>query len=380
MICNARQDKQAQPQVFNSNNPTDIPPSHTPPRHPPYQPFSSITPTTLNHLPSPPITPSNMATLPSESALKTAVNQILRTNDLEKITLRIVMSMLSTQFTLSTEDLAPRKKFVRQTINDYLESTYEQAETAPPPPASSKKRKPSSSAPQPDKPPKPVRLTGLERAVVLAEPLANFLGDVVIPRSQIPKRISDYAKQHQLQDPTDRRKINCDDALNAALNVNNFTFFSLAKIVSGLVYKPDECDAELQQLAKTCEDNYLQEKIRKRAEDEANGVVKEPKGKGKTKKQKVQTPDVTRTRKPSGLLKPMQLSDALVAVCGETQLPRSEVLKKVWVYIKENHLKDPNDSKRILCDDKLQAVFDGNISVSHMGINKFLSAHMTKID
>ena len=75
----------------------------------------------------------------------------------------------------------------------------------------------------------------------------------------------------------------------------------------------------------------------------------------------------------------MQLSEALTAVCGESQLPRPEVMKKIWDYIKENELKDPNDKSQILCDQKLKAVFDGSSTVHNMGINKYLSAHMTKI-
>lgn len=215
---------------------------------------------------------------------------------------------------------------------------------------------------------------------MLAQPLADFFGEVVIPRSAIPGRISAYAKEHRLQDPADGRRINCDAPLKEALGVDTFTFFSLAKIVAGLVYKPDECDQELQDLAKACEQKTLAEKIKRIADN--GGVM--PKGKvGRPpKKQKVAAGGAAsdKPRKPSGLLKPMQLSEALIAVVGEPQLPRSEVLKKIWVYIRAKGLKDPNDGSRILCDEKLRAVFDGSETVTNMGINKFLSAHMSKIE
>lgn len=318
-----------------------------------------------------------MSSIPAQDELKEAVNEILRTNDLEKITVRMVMTMLCDRFDCSQADLASRKRFVRSTINDYLEESYDPVEThnndnnAP-----SKKRKASSSTVDAD--PKPVKLTGLERAVVLAEPLAEFIGQPVISRSHIPKKISTYAKEHGLHDPSDGRRIICDDALKTALNASEFTFFSLAKLVSGLVYKPDECSDELQAMAKECEEKLLEEKIKKRDEDLANGVVKEPKK--STKKQKAAKQSGEHTRKPSGLLKPMQLSEALIAVCGEAQLPRSEVLKKIWEHIRANELQDPNNKSQILCDEKLKAIFDNNPSVPHMGINKYLSAHMTKID
>lgn len=209
----------------------------------------------------------------------------------------------------------------------------------------------------------------------MAQPLADFLGVPVISRSNIPKRISTYAKLHDLQDPADRRTVVCDDALKTALSVDRFTFFQLAKLISGLVYKADECGEELQKLAKECEVKAIEEKTKKKEEEAANGI--QPKQRGSRKKQKTPT-DPTKKR-PSGLSKPMQLSAALIAVCGDEQLPRSEVMKRIWIYIRENGLKDSTQGSLIQCDQKLRAVFEGQPTVSPMGINKFLSAHMTKI-
>lgn len=323
-----------------------------------------------------------MATvLPSEDELVNAVNEILRNNDLEKITLRIVMNMLSQRFECSRDDLASRKRFVRATINDFLENNYDPTKGEPEP-TPSKKRKVSTFDEN-----KTWKLTGLEKAVVLAEPLAELIGKPVISRSAIPKFFSNYAKEHGLQDPADKRNIRCDDALKAALSATSFTFFSLNKIISRLVYRPDECSEELQELARKCDEKLLEEKIAKKREQHEKGEVPEgrkgagKKQKGSKQKAAKQQEDADRPKKPSALSKPMQLSDALVAVCGgATQLPRSEVLKKIWEHIHANELQDPNNRKQILCDDKLKAICDNNASVPHMWINKYLSAHMTKID
>jgi upstream activation factor subunit UAF30 len=51
----------------------------------------------------------------------------------------------------------------------------------------------------------------------------------------------------------------------------------------------------------------------------------------------------------------MQLSAELTAVVGKDQLARDKVLKKVLDYIKENNLKDPNNGRQVMCDDKLKA-------------------------
>lgn len=367
--------------------------------------------------------------VPSEQEINGVVQGILRTNDLQTITLRMVMNMLCDRFSLSRDQLSHQKVFVRSIINDFLENNYE-----PPPGQQQQESRPGAKRPAPDpsegpddddqeqladdpdadvpddandrpsptaratpakspSAPKTVKLTGLERPVVLAQPLADFIGEVVIPRSHIPKRVSAYAKERGLQDPEDGRRIICDPALKEALGVDSFTFFSLAKLISGLVYKPEECDPELQQIAKECEEKLVAEKSRKLAEAAASpsSAATTSRGRGgkgsrggkagrPPKKQKSGEDGEPKARKPSGLQRPMQLSDALVAIVGEPRLPRSEVLKKIWVYIRENNLKDPNNGSRVLCDDKLMAVFDGSHSVPNMGITKYLSAHMTKIE
>lgn len=324
-----------------------------------------------------------MADLPDDTSLKEAVVHILRTNDLEKITLRIVMSMLCTRFSLEAHLLAPKKRAVRGYINEYLENSYDPAEASDDEHeavsnGSDKQRKASSSSGALNK---PVRLSGLERAVVLSEPLASFLGEDVMPRSHIPRKITAYAKQHNLQDPNDRRNILCDDALKAAMGVDHFTFFQMAKIITGLVQKPEDVSDAMVERAKQCEQLALQEKQRKKAEDVANGVTpkqkKASKAATKVAKSRISKPV---SKKVSGLMKPMKLSPELSAVCGSSQLARSEVTQKIWAYIRENELKDPNDKTRIICDSKLKAVFDGNLSVANMAINKFLSAHMSKIE
>lgn len=367
-----------------------------------------------------------MSSLPSDQEISNAVHEILSTNDLQAITLRMVMTMLSDRFSLHRDQLTPQKVFVRSIINDYLENNYvppaeegrPSAKRSSPEPAEDHEEDtpeqasedhdadaPEDDNDQPSPTPRPtqtkapsapktVKLTGLERPVVLAQPLADFIGEVVIPRSHIPKRVSTYAKEHGLQDPEDGRRIICDAALKEALGVESFTFFSLAKLISGLVYKPEECDPELQQVAKECEQKLVAEKARKLAEAAAaspNATAPATRGRGgrgsrggkagrPPKKQKLGPDGEPKARKPSGLQKPMQLSDALIAVVGETRLPRSEVMKKIWHYIRENDLKDPNNGSRVLCDEKLMAVFDGSPTVSNMGITKYLSAHMTKIE
>ncbi len=76
-------------------------------------------------------------------------------------------------------------------------------------------------------------------------------------------------------------------------------------------------------------------------------------------------------------MKPMKLSPELEAVVGKGPMPRSEVVKQLWAYIKENGLQDQKNKRNINADDKLLAVFDGKKTVSMFEMTKLVSAHLS---
>jgi upstream activation factor subunit UAF30 len=76
------------------------------------------------------------------------------------------------------------------------------------------------------------------------------------------------------------------------------------------------------------------------------------------------------------LLKPMQLSPELEAVIGKGPMPRSEVVKQIWVYIKKHDLQNPQNKRNILADEKLKVVFGGKKEVSMFEMTKLVSAHL----
>lgn len=65
-------------------------------------------------------------------------------------------------------------------------------------------------------------------------------------------------------------------------------------------------------------------------------------------------------------MKPKTLSPALEAVVGKGPMPQTEVVKKLWVYIKANNLQDPNDKRTIVTDEKLKKIFDGQARINMM--------------
>ncbi len=84
-------------------------------------------------------------------------------------------------------------------------------------------------------------------------------------------------------------------------------------------------------------------------------------------------------RKPNAaFMKPVQPDDALAAVVGAKPLPRTELTKKLWDYIKKNKLQDSKIKTQINADDKLKAVFNGKKSVSMFEMTKLVSGHLKK--
>jgi chromatin remodeling complex protein RSC6 len=75
-------------------------------------------------------------------------------------------------------------------------------------------------------------------------------------------------------------------------------------------------------------------------------------------------------------MKPMRISDVLAEVVGSRPIPRTEVVKKLWVYIKKNRLQDMINRRMINADAKLKAVFGGKKKVSMFEMTKLVSKHL----
>ena len=76
------------------------------------------------------------------------------------------------------------------------------------------------------------------------------------------------------------------------------------------------------------------------------------------------------------LLKPMNLSSELETVVGKGPLPRGQVVKKLWEYIKKNNLQNPQNKRNILADAKLKVIFGGKSEVTMFEMTKLVSAHL----
>jgi chromatin remodeling complex protein RSC6 len=79
----------------------------------------------------------------------------------------------------------------------------------------------------------------------------------------------------------------------------------------------------------------------------------------------------------AAFMKPLTPSAELAAVVGDKGLPRTEVVKKLWAYIKKNGLQDQKNKRQINADDKLKKVFGGKSSVSMFDMTKLVSKHLS---
>jgi chromatin remodeling complex protein RSC6 len=78
----------------------------------------------------------------------------------------------------------------------------------------------------------------------------------------------------------------------------------------------------------------------------------------------------------AAFMKPVQPSEALAAVVGSKPIPRTEVTKKLWAYIKKNGLQDAKNRRMINADAALKVVFGGKASVNMFDMTKLVGKHL----
>jgi chromatin remodeling complex protein RSC6 len=79
----------------------------------------------------------------------------------------------------------------------------------------------------------------------------------------------------------------------------------------------------------------------------------------------------------AAFMKPVQISDALAKIVGSVPIPRTEVTKKLWAYIKKNKLQDSVNKRMINADEKLKAIFGRLKKVSMFEMTKLVSKHLS---
>ncbi|KDP31884.1 hypothetical protein JCGZ_12345 [Jatropha curcas] len=331
----------------------------------------------------------------SDSELIGRLREFLRNSDLDTTTTGIVRRQLEEDFSI---DLSDKKAFIREQVDLFLQSQFEEQseneeeggegggeddqaanvkseeteasdsreegdgndeEEEEEATASNGKNKANRRSNTHNNEGKK-RGGGFSKLCNLSPQLQEFIGVPQLARTEVVKQLWAYIREKDLQDPNNRRNINCDKPLRALFGVDSINMFQMNKALSKHIWPLDSQDVE----------PAPKEKQRKQEREEG---LDEPK-----RKEKRQKGEKSKGEK-SGFLAPLQLSDALIKFLGtgENALSRAEVVKRMWEYIKQNNLQDPSDKRRIICDEKLKQLFDVDF-FNGFTVSKLLSAHFVK--
>ncbi|KAL9158105.1 hypothetical protein ABFS82_08G046500 [Erythranthe guttata] len=317
----------------------------------------------------------------SDSELIERLREFLSTSDLNTTTTAIVRRRLEQEFDI---DLSDRKAFIREQVDVYMQSQFEsvannedeindegaaelaeeeeeeeeveeeeegeeESVSSSNPKASTKKR---------SKKKKEVKKRsgggGFTKLCTLSPELQKFTGVPELARTEVVRQLWSYIKENNLQDPSNRRTIICDDTLRNLFEVDSIDMFQMNKSLAKHIWPLGSDSAPVNAAP-------VEKRKQERDEDEEEPERKEKRPRG------------------AAFLVPLKLSDALVKFLGtgESELPRSNVVKRIWDYIKLNNLQDPSDKRQILCDEKLKELF--NVDTFHgFTVAKLLTAHIIK--
>jgi len=107
-------------------------------------------------------------------------------------------------------------------------------------------------------------------------------------------------------------------------------------------------------------------------------MAKKAKASAKPKKKAAAKPKAASKRKPNAaFMRPVTIGAALQPVVGSKPIPRTEVVKKVWDYIKKNKLQDAKERRNINADETLKKVFGGKKTVTMFEMTKLISGHLS---
>ncbi|XAR56754.1 hypothetical protein NMG60_11037341 [Bertholletia excelsa] len=181
---------------------------------------------------------------------------------------------------------------------------------------------------------------GLNKLCGVSPELQAIVGQPELTRTEIVKQLWAYIRKNNLQDPSNKRKIICNDELRLVFETDCTDMFKMNKLLAKHIIPLEP--------SKSAGQN--------------------------SKKAKVESESGTEKSVESGPI--VRISDVLANFfgIGGREMPQSEVLGRVWAYIKANQLEDPMNPMMIVCDTKLQELF-GCTGISALGIPEMLARH-----
>ncbi|XP_076887208.1 uncharacterized protein LOC143537296 isoform X2 [Bidens hawaiensis] len=340
----------------------------------------------------------------TDSELLKHLHDVLRTSDLDTATGATVRRRLEQELGI---DLSDRKPYIRQQIDLYLQSRYNHGNTEAQQSDNVKVEENDNGGSVSDDDVEPEEVEeeeesdaeeentnsksnktaangkkrgGFSKPCALSPPLQKFTGEPEMARTEVVKKIWAYIKEKDLQNPQNKRKILCDEMLHEIFRVKSIDMFQMNKALSKHIWpieeeevKPSEKNKQNKRVKETPSDKNKQNK---RVKETPSDKKKQNK---RAKEDEPEQKEKGKKSKGSGFVSPLPISDELAQFfgTGEHELSRSEVVKRIWDYIKQNDLQDPSDKRRILCDDKLKELFKVDTFVGFT-VSKLLTTHFIK--
>lgn len=273
-----------------------------------------------------------MSLIINEEELVKSIEKIIAKEDLDLLSRKMVRKLLQKQF---NDPLVDYKTFINDKVVELVTALQN-------PDVKEEKTK-----------------SGFNAELVLSPELADFLNEERLSRPKVVKAMWQYIKDNQLQNENDKRSILLNEKLKNVFNVDSFTMFEMNKYLSRHLKSAQDL-----KLAGGWDnikrDGNLKPSVKKpRAKKDASKKKRNPKRKSDS---------------ATGFTAPIELSKDLAELMGQTNMARTQVVKNLWVYIKENELQNPENKKEIICDEKLKHLFQQDI-VTMFSMNKFLKPH-----
>eukprot|EP00526_Cylindrotheca_closterium_P016245 CAMPEP_0113632030 /NCGR_PEP_ID=MMETSP0017_2-20120614/16646_1 /TAXON_ID=2856 /ORGANISM="Cylindrotheca closterium" /LENGTH=327 /DNA_ID=CAMNT_0000542565 /DNA_START=245 /DNA_END=1228 /DNA_ORIENTATION=+ /assembly_acc=CAM_ASM_000147 len=272
---------------------------------------------------------------PSDGDLKKAIAKLIPTVNLHNTGIKAFIKLLSAEF--GGADLKSKNGFIKKELEEAINamSTDEESEE--------EEEKVEV---------KPKKAKGLAQKKKISDKLAAFLGKGdTMARTEIVKALWEYIRANNLQHPENKREIVLDEKMKEVFGCDQFSMFTMNKYISVHVdpFKPLDLTTK--------------PKPEKKKTKRKRGGDKDGKPKAKRK---------------AGAQPPYRLSPELQAVVNKEILPRPQVVKAIWVYIKAHGLQNPENKREILCDDKLKAIMAGREKVTMFNMNSFVGEHLVE--
>ncbi|GMI18618.1 hypothetical protein TrLO_g13446 [Triparma laevis f. longispina] len=284
----------------------------------------------------------------SDSAIEDAIRSALKSSSSD---LKFKAFFASLQETLGV-DLTARKKEVKEmVIRINSEGAEEEEESEP---ESEEEEEEVESEEETEQ---PKGKSGFHKLNALSPQLSEFLGVERASRPDIVKRMWAYFKEHNLQNPKDKRQILLDDALQKVFKVKKFTMFTLNRHVAKHVYIEEEPRSPVKKAPKK------KAAVASKAKKPAKAKNGDDDGKPKKPKKPINHPK-------------FKLSADLAVVTGTQSDSRPGITKALWVYIRANNLQKPENKQIIICDDNFKKVMGGETEVTMFSMSKFIGAHL----